>query len=348
MKKDRIYSIIKNGRVKKRNNKGECIFIFIKKFKYYTKETSKIFSIILLGFILIIAIVLMKYKPTYIVSVSGEKLGYVEDKIKFEEKIDEQVTNYQGKNVESVSLNVEPNYELKLVDRLENTNEEEIIIALQKDATITYKYYEVALGEDKKTYVSSQEEADSVVNQIKEEYVSSGLDLAFKITEIITEDLGDVEASTVEVAKSSLEPEAEKIVEEESLPQVNGIKLAVTPVSGSITSRYGVSSRIRSGAHTGLDIASKSGTPIKAIASGTVTNSSYSGAYGKLVKISHGNGVETWYAHCSKIYAKVGQKVSAGDIISAVGSTGNSTGPHLHLEIRINGNTVNPQKYLYN
>ena len=66
-----------------------------------------------------------------------------------------------------------------------------------------------------------------------------------------------------------------------------------------------------------------------------------------LVKIDHGNGVETWYAHCSKIYTRVGQKVKAGDVISAVGSTGNSTGPHLHLEIRINGVAINPQKYLY-
>ena len=58
--------------------------------------------------------------------------------------------------------------------------------------------------------------------------------------------------------------------------------------------------------------------------------------------------METWYGHCSKLYVKTGEQVKAGDIISAVGSTGNSTGPHLHLEIRINGNTVNPLIYVYN
>ena len=67
-----------------------------------------------------------------------------------------------------------------------------------------------------------------------------------------------------------------------------------------------------------------------------------------MVKVNHGNNVESWYAHTSKMYVSAGDTVSAGDVIAAVGSTGNSTGPHLHLEIRINGEHINPQKYLYN
>ena len=67
-----------------------------------------------------------------------------------------------------------------------------------------------------------------------------------------------------------------------------------------------------------------------------------------LIIIDHANGVQTYYGHCSKLYAKAGQEVKAGDIIAAVGSTGNSTGSHLHFEIRINDNPVNPQKYIYN
>ena len=300
----------------------------------------------MLGFILIIAIVLIKYKPTYAVSLSGEAVGYVEDKSEFEEAVDKQVMQYTGKNVDSVSLNVEPSYEFKLVNRTENTNEEEIIIALQEETKITYKYYEVALNDTKKTYVDTQEDAENLVSQVKTELGDTKAEIDIK--EIKTENLEEVKTQNVDIAKANLMPEVEEIVEENSLPQINGIKLAVTPVSGKITSRYGVSSRIRSSNHTGLDIACSSGTPIKVVSSGTVTFASYKGSYGNLVKVEHGNGVETWYAHCSKIYAKVGQKVSAGDVISAVGSTGNSTGLHLHLEIRLNGNTVNPQKYLYN
>ena len=180
--------------------------------------------------------------------------------------------------------------------------------------------------------------------------------LDLSIIEKYTQNEDEVNTTKIEVAKQ----ESEEMIkeknrktkrrkkEEELMPEVNGIKLALKPISGTITSRYGESSSLRKSTHTGLDIAATTGTPIKVVADGIVTNASYSGSYGNLVKISHGDGVETWYAHTSKMYVTVGQKVSAGDTIAAVGSTGNSTGAHLHFEIRINGNHVNPQKYLYN
>ena len=125
-----------------------------------------------------------------------------------------------------------------------------------------------------------------------------------------------------------------------------GITL-IKPVSGTITSRFGVGSRIRRASHTGLDIATSTGTPIVAAASGTVTFSGYKGSYGNMLVISHGNGVQTYYGHCSKLYVSAGAQVSQGQTIGAVGSTGNSTGPHLHLEVRVNGVAYNPQNYVY-
>ena len=119
----------------------------------------------------------------------------------------------------------------------------------------------------------------------------------------------------------------------------------IKPVSGIITSRFGARS---SGNHKGLDIATSSGTTIAAAAGGTVTFSGWdSYGLGNCVKISHGNGVTTIYGHCSKLYVTSGQKVSQGEAIAAVGSTGNSTGPHLHLQIEVNGVPQNPQLYLY-
>lgn len=97
----------------------------------------------------------------------------------------------------------------------------------------------------------------------------------------------------------------------------------------------------------GMDIAASNGTDIKAAADGTITYSGWMGGYGNLVIISHGNGIQTYYGHCSKLYASVGETVKAGDVIAAVGSTGNSTGNHLHFEIRKNGTQINPQIYLY-
>ena len=285
------------------------------------------------------------------VTSEGQILGYVEDKSKFEEKITSEIKEYTGKNIESVSLNDAPNYELKLLNRTENTNEEEIIIALQENTTITYKYYEIALNDEQKACVNTQEEAENIVEQLKQENPDDEIVLNFEISEKTTQNLEEINTESADVIIASLAPEIEEqikeIEEEKSAPSVNGIRLAVTPVSGTISSRFGVSSRIRSSTHTGLDIACASGTDIKVVADGTVTSVTSGGSYGNLLKVSHGNGVETWYAHCSKIYAKEGQAVNAGEVVAAVGSTGNSTGPHLHLEIRIDGTAVNPQNYLY-
>ena len=221
---------------------------------------------------------------------------------------------------------------------------------------ITYKYYEIAINNEAIDSVNTIEEAEEVVNQIKEQNQDQKLDLS--IVEKYTEKEEEIQTTDLEVAKKDLQTKVVQEIEEKekqkkeeerihSMPEINGVKLAFTPVAGTLTSRYGVSSRIRSSNHTGLDIATATGTPIKVVADGTITHASYQGSYGNLVKVNHGNGLETWYAHTSKMYVSVGQKVKAGDTIAAVGSTGNSTGSHLHLEIRINGQHVNPQNYLY-
>ena len=147
----------------------------------------------------------------------------------------------------------------------------------------------------------------------------------------------------------AIETQIEKEEEEQRRKEqsINGIYLAVKPVSGVITSRFGNRESIRSYAHRGLDIAAPGGTPIKAAASGKVIWSGYKGSYGNLVKIDSGKGVVAYYGHCSKLYVSAGEQVKAGDVIATVGSTGNSTGNHLHFEIQLNGQCVNPQKYLY-
>lgn len=124
---------------------------------------------------------------------------------------------------------------------------------------------------------------------------------------------------------------------------------SIRPTGGWISSTFGMRSSPFSGdlsQHKGLDIAADSGTPITAPASGIVSYASYDEGYGKLISIDHGHGIVTRYGHCSQMYVKVGQHVRRGDVIGAVGTTGRSTGPHLHYEVRLGGVPVNPEKFI--
>ena len=123
------------------------------------------------------------------------------------------------------------------------------------------------------------------------------------------------------------------------------------PISGEIdlSSGFGVRSDPflgRPAMHTGLDFRSSNGDPVRATATGTVGTAGRNGGYGKMVEIDHGNGLATRYGHLSEIEVKVGQHVKIGQVIGRVGSTGRSTGPHLHYETRIDGEAVDPQKFL--
>ena len=319
-------------------------YISIKILKFYTKETIKFFNIALIAIGFIIAIILIKYKPMYKVKIEGTTIGYVENKKSLNEKIQENVENYSKENIESAELTATPEYELKLVNKSQDENEDEVIIALQNELEITYKYYEIASNNEVIENVKDEETAEKLVNEIKE---LSNNEVELTINEKTTKALEKIQIDDLEVAKENT-VEKLNIDTTESIEDINGIKVATLPVTGTISSRYGVSSKIRVSTHTGLDIAATTGTPIKVVADGTVAFAAYSGSYGYLVKVDHGNGVETWYGHTRKILVKEGQEVKAGDTIALVGSTGNSTGPHLHFEVRINGEHVNPQKYLYN
>lgn len=114
------------------------------------------------------------------------------------------------------------------------------------------------------------------------------------------------------------------------------------PVGGPITSGYGT----RGGTHSGIDIGAGHGAAVGAAAGGTVSSTGWMGGYGNCVLINHGNGVSTRYAHLSQINVSSGQSVSSGQTIGRVGSTGRSTGPHLHFEVIVNGSTRNPLNYL--
>jgi murein DD-endopeptidase MepM/ murein hydrolase activator NlpD len=121
------------------------------------------------------------------------------------------------------------------------------------------------------------------------------------------------------------------------------------PAHGWVSSGYGYRTDPFTGSrafHDGVDIAAPEGTPIHAMAAGVVSFAGHKPGYGLVVEINHGNGYKTRYAHASKLIAKVGERVAKGDTVAMVGSTGRSTGSHLHVEVLKNNEAVNPRKYL--
>lgn len=254
-------------------------------------------------------------------------------------------------NVAFVDMEAMPEYQFLLIDNTQETSEQEIFTKIQEMAVTTYKMYAITINNENTTYVNSREEAEETINKIKEEQADNLEEIEIGMQEIYTQDIEET-MNTVEVASaiSSAETELIKVVEEQEkikAATLDGVYFAVKPVTGTITSRFGANESIRDHTHMGMDIAAPNGTDIKAAADGTITYAGWMSGYGNLVIISHTNGIQTYYGHCSKLYVSKGEEVTAGDVIAAVGSTGNSTGNHLHFEIRKNGVQINPQKYLY-
>lgn len=139
------------------------------------------------------------------------------------------------------------------------------------------------------------------------------------------------------------DPKDEIIYEGSKNPIKNNVAFLSLPSRGGITSNYGSRWGVT---HHGIDIAGNIGDPIKASANGIVVNTSYDDIYGNKVMIEHGNGIVTLYGHCSEVLVKVGESVEMGECIAKIGTTGRSTGPHLHFELRENGKAINPINFI--
>lgn len=349
-----MYSIIKSV-----CKKGECIIILNKKIKHYTKGMFRLITLVAIALFIIMSVILMKYQMVCEVTVNGEKLGNISNKEKFEQDLNDFI-NAEEANKEYTTIENMPAYDIKLVDKSAEISDEAILAKIEENAETTYKFYAVTIDGKEKAVVADLDEAEKLVKELSDEY-EEYLEIKVGVVEKIT--VNDKEGVTeVKTAEKNITKELDKKVEEKEekeaeeyyyyvastqVASLNGVKLSVTPVSGIITSRFGSRESIRSYGHTGVDIATSEGTDIRAAAGGTVTFAGESGGYGNLVKISHGSGITTYYGHCSAIYVSEGDVVNAGDVIAAVGSTGNSTGPHLHFEVVKDGVELDPQNYLY-
>lgn len=305
-------------------------------------------GLIIFAMLLITSIIVIKYSPIYVVSYNGEKIGYIRSKKELENIIQNKILISDNPNALFTTLNSEIKYEFKLAN-IEKTNEGEIIEILSGDTTTMYKVYAINLNNELKAYVNTWEEAEEIVTQMKDEY-SEIVNVEISVTEKYTNNINDLGVLELADAKTEINSDLRALKSEQERiagATCNGVYLSVKPVSGTITSRYGAVESVRNHTHAGLDIAAPAGTSIKAAAGGTISYAGWMSGYGNLIIINHENEVQTYYGHCSRLFFTTGENVEAGDVIAAVGSTGNSTGNHLHFEIRVNGQKVNPQKYLY-
>lgn len=315
----------------------------IKKTVINARHSLKLLVWIGTAVFIILGVLSFFYKKAYMVNYNGEFLGYCDSKTKLQERINMFIENgnSDNENLAYVDIDVLPTYNLTFLKRNISTNDDEIYNTIAGSGITYYKYFAIQLNDEDKYFVSKYPEAEKVIQGLKDKESNNIDDV--KIVERYDTKLESF--SSIDDCVNGLYQEKPKYGGSKSrYIESLGIDM-IEPTQGIITSRFGIRRRDN---HKGLDIANSTGTTIRAAAAGTVTYAKYnSGGYGNLVIISHGNGIQTYYGHNSKLYVSEGQTVEQGDEIAAMGSTGISTGPHCHFEVRINGVAQNPQNYLY-
>lgn len=271
-----------------------------------------------------------------------------------QKRINDYISSGNGEDVAFVELKELPTYTACMLKKNIETNDDEIFNKVTSSGTPYYKYYTITKNNEEKVYVASFSEAEKVINNLKsknsantdklgivEKYETAKAE--FKTVDTCVSELYEKKVVVTKKASSTSTYKnigTRVVTGETSVPTNLGVSL-IKPISGVISSRYGIRWRDN---HKGLDIAAAGG---KVIFSGYGSGSnSYSG-YGNIVVIQSTSSLVIRYGHCSALYVKTGETVVQGQVIAAVGSTGISTGNHLHFEIRYKGTAVNPQNYIY-
>ena len=309
-----------------------------------------------------------KFKFVYMVEMGGVELGLVNDKDKFEKDVKDTLENLE-EPVVSAKLKENPKYSLRLVDKEDIDVDDNYVFAkVEEKIEKTYRYYNIKEDDKLLAKVSTKEEKDNLLKELEEAKQVKDLKVEEEQTKeyyiISYEEAKQLASTNVDNIENENKNKLEKEkIEKRNTNIVKNIRRGGTvsassssnasAMLGSLSFRRPLnSSRVSAGylgypGHRGIDFPSPQGTPVMAAESGTVTTVMYSNkSYGNRVIIDHGNGISTLYGHNSTIGVSLGQKVSKGQTIAGVGSTGNSTGNHVHFEIRINGKPINPTSYV--
>ena len=295
-------------------------------------------------------------------------MGLVSDKDKFEKDIKDTLEDVH-EPVVSATLSEKPRYSLRLVDKEDIDVDDDYVFAkIEEKIEKKYRYYNLKEDDKLLAKVSTKEEKDKLIEELKKDKNVKDIKVEEEETKenyiISYEEAKQLAFSTAEnIENEKKEKDAKTKIEKRNTNIIKNIRKGGTvstssssnasAMLGSLSFRRPLnSSRISAGylgypGHRGIDFPSPQGTPVMAAEAGTVTTVLYSNkSYGNRVIIDHGNGISTLYGHNSTISVSLGQRVSKGQTIAGVGSTGRSTGNHVHFEIRINGKPINPTSYV--
>lgn len=303
-------------------------------------------TFILVAAVAYIGLIFSLFKPYYKVEIDNIFLGYYQSQEEYNKIYDKIVNEKYENDYETTKyFSKEPCFEKiyakpKYVEQFNNY--ELIETNISKDYTI----YKIVVNNETQMYTKTNERAEEIVTALKKEVKS---ETTFSIETEIISDLTTIttQEECDEIQKKIIEANKKVVITSRGGSYRSNNKGYLWPTtSRTITAYFGASGSRWSSTHTGLDIGVPSGSNILASKGGTVTFSGWSGSYGYYVKIDHGNGIVTAYAHNSRLLVSAGETVKQGDVIALSGSTGNSTGPHLHFEVIVNGSFKNPLNYL--
>lgn len=290
----------------------------------------------------------------YKLNISGKNFGYINS----QENVNNILKLVTDKYIEGLNIEKEDVISVDITCKIDLEETITDISTVKTQDEISNEIYKTSIDEEDlldidikvKEIVEEEIIADTItindesmyMGEVKEQIGESGRKLVDK--EVIYSN-GEIIESTVLKEKVLVSPKNAVIHRGIKNPYEDGVAFLSRPTRGGFTtSEYGA--RWES-FHKGIDIAGNIGDDVMAAINGEVIYAEYNdGGYGNLIKLKHEDNMVTYYAHLSSIYVTVGEKVGKSDIIGALGNTGFSTGPHLHFELRVNDNPVNPAKYL--
>ena len=332
----------------------------MKKIKFHLKRGLNLVLTLLFTAALFTLLMFLIYRPTYKISFKGKFIGYSRDVFNIKNKVHESIFNGDDK-VAYYEIDEKPEYEFTFMKAQFVPDDTKIIDEIKMTATPVYKTYAVKEKDKIKARVSSYSEASKILSELKKKESDNLEDISIELeyekeepkltdTTKVVADLFVEKPEPVYVAVYRNYASVSRGVR--SMQQVDiPISLRV-PLSRAIliTTPFGFVGPADGYPtytfHEGLDFNGNRGDSIIASAAGRVESAGNLGSYGNSIKIDHGNGVKTFYAHASSIEVSVGQEVAAGQRIGGVGNTGYSFGNHLHFEVEYNGMILNPRFYL--